>query len=101
MALCDYGCSKTWDGAYFTTEEPMCGGDLIKSVLEGFQAADPLAAAERGLSTTDWPEKEQWSSKNNPWMLRSLRHVIEQQCPVSTNPELGRFWELLTATPGK
>lgn len=100
MALCDPGCAKTWDGAYFTSQAAMCGGGLVKSVLEQFQSIDPLAAAERGLSTTDWPEAEQWSSKNTPWMLRGLGRAIDQQCPVATNPELGRFRAVLTNAVG-
>lgn len=100
MALCDPGCAKSWDGAYFRSEAAMCGGGFVKSVLEQFESLDPLAAAERGLPQNDWPEAEQWSSKNNPWMLRGLGRAMDQQCPVATTPELGRFRSLLTTVAG-
>lgn len=96
MALCDPGCVASWDGKYFKSKGQMCGGGFLKAVLEEFQESAPIAAVSRGLAPNDWPENEQRSSDNNPWMLGSVGRAMDRQCPVESNPELGRFRALLT-----
>lgn len=100
MALCDPGCVTSWDGMYFRGAAPMCGGGFVKAVLEEFQSLDPLAAMARGRTPDNWPESEQWSADNNPWMLRGVRQAMDRQCPIGANSELTGFRALLTSVVG-
>lgn len=76
-------------------QAPVCGGLLIKTVLEEFQSVDPLAAKARGLEAANWTEQEQRSERNNAWMLGGLAKAVVQQCPVLSQPELADFTQVL------
>jgi hypothetical protein len=101
MYLCDSVCSgsntpaKAWNGDVYRHSGHFCGGKLVRSALEQFQAAEKEAARERGIDPTNWPEREQRSDKNNPLLLRGLRRAIESQCQLHGNPELDAFHRLL------
>lgn len=101
MYLCDSVCSgsntpaKAWNGDVYRHSGHFCGGKLVRSALEQFQVVEKEAARERGIDPTNWPEREQRSDKNNPLLLRGLRHAIESQCQLHGNPELDVFHRLL------
>jgi hypothetical protein len=65
-----------------------CGGAFVKSLLETFDTLDDKAAITRGIDRENWPEVEQRSSANEPWMLQGLANTMEQQCPIAGNQEL-------------
>jgi hypothetical protein len=102
MYLCDSACigstpATAWkDGAY-TPHSGFCGGGLVRGTLEQYKMLDKDAAFERGIDPSDWPENEQRSAKNNPFLLRGLRRAIENVCPVHANAELEAFHSLLAA----
>lgn len=100
LYLCDSACSGStpavaWKAGAYRPGAQFCGGGLVRSVLEQFQASDKEAAQARGIDANDWPEEEQRSEQNNPFLLRGLRRAIESQCPVRGNPELEAFYGLL------
>jgi len=90
LHLCDPACKAGTAGK-------LCGGFLVRPLLEQYQSLDSVAAKARGIDPGDWPESEQRSNKNNPYLMLGLSRVIETRCPLDNNPELGRFHELLTA----
>ncbi|TAK60924.1 hypothetical protein [Methylobacter sp.] len=101
MYLCDSVCGgsstpvKVSNGGIYRFSGHFCGGELVRSTLEQFQIVDKEAAHVRGIDSTNWPENEQRSDKNNPFLLRGLRRAIESQCLVRGNPELEAFHKLL------
>lgn len=100
MYLCDSDCSGStaatvWSGGAYSSRGRFCGGGLVRSVLEQYRMLDKEAAVARGIDPVDWPEDEQRSVKNDSFLLRGLRRAIENQCPVSGNPELKAFHNLL------
>jgi hypothetical protein len=102
MYLCDSSCSGStpataWKGGAYTPHSGFCGGGLVRSTLEQYKMLDKEAALERGIDPSNWPENEQRSAKNNPFLLRGLRSAIENHCPVHGNAELEAFHSLLMA----
>jgi len=90
--LCDPTCALP---ATNTIQAPVCGGRLVKTVLEEFQSAEPLAAKARDSEPSHWTEQEQRSERNNAWMLTALAKAMQQQCPVTSQPELAEFMQVL------
>jgi hypothetical protein len=102
MYLCDSACSGStpataWNDGAYTPHSGFCGGRLVRSTLEQYKMIDKEAAQTRRIDPTDWPENEQRSPKNNPFLLRGLRRAIENECPVHGNSELKAFHTLLEA----
>jgi len=100
MYLCDFACSgstpeSAWHSGSYTPNSQFCGAELVRSTLEQFQLIDKEVAHMRRINANDWPEKEQRSYQNNPFLLRGLRRAIESQCLVDRNPELKAFYDLL------
>lgn len=89
MTLCDASCNSS------ISEKRFCGGKLVRATLEQFQSLDKEAARARGIDPNNWPEGEQRSGRNRPFLLLGLRRVIESQCPLRTNHELAAFHSLL------
>ena len=97
MRLCDAACPAA------TAERrvpQVCGGRFVKHFLEELRTADPLAARARGIDPGDWPEKEQRSARNNPWLLDSLARSMAAQCPSEGNAELATFLSVLQSARG-
>lgn len=92
--LCDPQCAAKPEGRF-------CGGGLARTVLERFREIDRKAAQARGISPDDWPEEEQRSPANNPWMLRGVLQAIEARCPSEPSGELANFRRVVreAATP--
>ena len=95
MRLCEPSCKVDKNSASFRPDATLCGGALVKPLLESLQKIDPDAAQARGLNPKDWPEHEQSSNQNNPWILKGLRQALEKQCPISSQAELATFHQLL------
>ncbi len=100
MYLCDASCSGSGVAGAdkrdsYLPRARFCGGKLVRATLEQYQTLDKEAARLRGIDPNDWPEDEQWSERNNPFLLRGLRRAIESQCPVQRNPELAAFRNVL------
>ena len=92
MRLCDPGCRFASGKA---GQPRLCGGFLVRPLLEQYQRLDRKAAFDRGIDPDNWPETEQRSSKNNPYLLSGLHKAIEANCPLVINSELSRFNNLL------
>lgn len=73
----------------------LCDAGLVRATLEQFQSLDREAARARGIDPADWPEEEQRSERNNPFLLAGLRRAVENRCPLRGNPELQVFHGLL------
>lgn len=100
MYLCDSACSGStpataWKGGAYTPRSQFCGSGLVRSTLEQYKMIDKEAAQTRGIDPTDWPENEQRSAKNDPFLLHGLRRAIENECPVHGNSEFKAFYALL------
>jgi hypothetical protein len=103
MYLCDVSCSGStsaaaWKTGSYVPRGRICGGGLVRAALEQYQTLDKQAARLRGIDPNDWPEEEQWSERNNPFLLLGLRRAIEKQCQLRSNPELEAFHKLLKET---
>jgi hypothetical protein len=103
MYLCDTSCSGSTPAVAgmgneykeYLPRTRFCGGSLVRATLEQFQVLDKEAARTRSIDPNDWPEAEQWSERNNPYLLLGLRRAIESQCSLRGNPELEAFHSLL------
>lgn len=84
--LCDPGCQKG---------PTPCGRSLVSPLLEQMAREDLIAARDRKLNPEDWPEKEQKSPANQPYILSALRKTLLTHCPVEQSPELRAFTQLL------
>jgi hypothetical protein len=96
MMLCDQSCAVPVNSASTAIEfrplsGPMCGGGMIKTVLEKFREQDGKAAKARKLDVKNWPEDEQRAEINNPWILAGLTDAMTQHCPIQSNVELTKF----------
>lgn len=83
MQVCEPACKR----AAVAYAVP-CGGDLVRSTLESFQRMDAQASADRGLDPRDWPEEEQRSPANTPYMARGLLKAVGKSCPRPWAAEL-------------
>lgn len=107
--LCDSSCvvsKKSQNGA--PVENPIamtiiggkttqvCGGPIVRPLLEALNDQDDRAAKDRGLDPNKWPEREQRSSANNPYILAAIKTVLESSCPLKASSELRRFHALVT-----
>lgn len=72
-----------------------CGGALVRSTLEAFQQMDAVASADRGLDPHDWPEAEQRSPANIPYMARGLLNAVGRTCTKPWAAELETFATVL------
>lgn len=90
MVMCDASCGGTR-----AAPGRFCGGGLVRATLEQYRALDKEAARARGINPDNWPEEEQRSGHNNPFLLLGLRRAIENHCPLRANPELQAFHGLL------
>ncbi|CAG0973178.1 hypothetical protein RHDC4_01405 [Rhodocyclaceae bacterium] len=95
MGLCDPGCA--WSAEDGGASRGRCGVRFVRPFLEALQAADRAAAQARGIDPAGWPESEQRSERNNPWLLDSLAATVARHCAVEANAELGMFLEALKA----
>jgi hypothetical protein len=69
----------------------LCGRSFFKDLLENYERIDRLVARERGIDPTLWPEKQQRSTENNPYLLRGLAETVETHCPQRQHDELRAF----------
>jgi hypothetical protein len=73
----------------------LCGTQFVRPLLESMQSLDQAAAKARGIDAEDWPEDEQRSEKNNPYLLRGVAKAMQTQCKVDGNKEIKQFYRLL------
>lgn len=96
IGLCEPGC--TWAAPDREAGAGRaCGGRFVRHYLAELQAADRAAAAARGIDPLDWPEAEQRSDRNNPWLLGGLADTIRMRCPADHGSELAGFLGVLKA----
>ncbi len=69
----------------------LCGSGILKYSLENFGQQDRAAAAVRGINPQDWPEDEQWSEANNPYLIQGLAQAVQAHCPTTSSTELAQF----------
>jgi hypothetical protein len=96
--LCDPDCTReprTLADSCAETKPAVCGRAIVRPLLLAFDKADDLAALERNLLQTYWPEDEQKAAENNPYMLAALASVVAEHCPVDTDAELSVFHDVL------
>ncbi len=86
VLMCDPGCQKS---------DITCGYSLVRPLFEELVRQDLIAAKDRGLDAKDWPEREQKSKENNPYLLKGLDVTLTQNCPVSSSAELMDFVKLI------
>jgi hypothetical protein len=96
--LCDPGCERkprTLSDGCEESAPAVCGRAFVKPLLVALDIADDQAAYDRDLSLSYWPEDEQRSDENEPYMLEALADVIASRCPIASNAELAAFHDLL------
>lgn len=98
MRLCAPDCQlQALGGKAERAASEICGARFVKRFLSDLSAMNEVAAVARGINPRDWPEDEQRSPRNNPWLLKSLARSIGKQCPVGSNAEIARFLDVLNA----
>lgn len=90
MLVCEPACKRP--AAPYAVP---CGGTLVRSTLEAFQRMDAQASADRGLDPHDWPEEEQRSAANTPYMARGLLQAVGKSCPRPWAAELAALADVL------
>lgn len=73
----------------------LCGTQLVRPLLERLQSLDQIAARSRGLDASDWPEDEQRSARNNPYLLQGVKQSMQAKCKMDDSKELKQFYQLL------
>ncbi|MBS1188630.1 MAG: hypothetical protein H6R10_422 [Rhodocyclaceae bacterium] len=93
---CNPSCQVSWKGTRYRSEAAMCSPGLVKALLDEYHLLDREAAKARGFNPERWPESEQKSLDNNPWLLAGLDRAIDKQCaPSAPDSELGKFRRLI------
>lgn len=95
IRLCAGDCPRQSPPATDGTGPQVCGGRFVKRFLEELRTLDTRAALARGIDPHDWPEAEQRSARNNPWLLDGLARALESQCRVDGDTELTTFLGVL------
>ncbi len=102
--LCDADCTAPQDRADASSAtggdgdvERACGATIVRPLLEALGVQDDIAATDRGIDPDNWPETEQRSLDNNPYILAAVETVLETSCPLETSAELRRFHAVVTA----
>ncbi|GAB6043521.1 hypothetical protein [Endothiovibrio diazotrophicus] len=92
--LCDPGCDR---GPVNRAEGRLCGRKIVRPLLEKLERLDKVAARDRGIDSAAWPEREQRASANDPYILRAVKEVMEDACPLRESEELVAFHRLLSS----
>ncbi len=79
----------------------LCGKKVWGVTLENFGRLDRQAALARDLDPTAWPEDEQYSVANNPYLLKGIAEAVQQSCPTQDSAEIRQFLSVIkTRTSG-
>jgi len=73
-----------------------CSASALRKLLEELDRADDVAAKERNIDNNHWPEEEQRSEENNPYIFNGLRSFILGSCQYGNNMELKNFLAVLS-----
>lgn len=73
----------------------LCGKKVWSVTLENFSRLDRQAALARGLDPTAWPEDEQFSTDNIPYLLKGIAEAIQQSCPTQDSAEIRQFLSIV------
>lgn len=87
-----YGAAPLWNRI-----AEHCGVTIFGDILAAFQRIDPEIARARGLKPMAWPEEEQRSTRNTPYLLRGLSNVLDEHCARKGGRELDEFKVMLRA----
>ena len=75
-----------------------CGSRWLGVMLTTNDRLDDEAARSRGIPIDDWPEYEQRTPENNPYLLRSLRETLAApHCMAAETTEIRAFTSLVDA----
>ncbi|GAB4215204.1 MAG: hypothetical protein Fur007_12810 [Rhodoferax sp.] len=85
--LCDPACREPSKGAL----PRACAASWLRSLLLAMGEQDQRAAQARGIPPNAWPEAEQRSPANVPFMVEALVHSVQSSCPVADSTELQTF----------
>ena len=91
--------SKTYDNAsFFKRFTEVCRKKIfIKTFFEELSLQDIEVEKKYNYKKMDWKEKDQKSSKNNPFIFRALQKTINKICP-NNNQEIQSFYKLINQT---
>jgi hypothetical protein len=73
----------------------LCGNSVWGIALENFSRLDRQAALARNLDPNDWPEDEQFSAANVPYLLKGISEAVQKSCPTQSNPEVRQFLSVI------
>lgn len=76
-----------------------CSAGWLKNFLQHMGQQDQRAASDRGIAPSAWPEAEQRSPANQPYIVAALAASVRQSCPVAESAELQRFLRVAEPTP--
>jgi hypothetical protein len=86
---------KYKNASYFKRFDELCKKDnFIKIFLEELSSQDKKIEDKYNYKKMDWLEKDQKSSKNNPFIFKAIQNSIIKTCP-SDNKEIQTFYKLI------
>ncbi len=79
-----YDASQFWNELILRADNGTHGKTFIRHLLETLREMDEVAARERGINRANWPEAEQRSEKNNPYIWRAIQKTLKDMGYSST-----------------
>jgi hypothetical protein len=79
----------------------LCGETVWSVTLENFNRVDRQAALARGLDTSAWPEAEQFSTDNDPYLLKGISEALQESCPTKDTTEIRQFLSVISSRTGE
>lgn len=87
-----YGAAPLWSRL-----AQLCGVAVYGSILAAYEQVDHEISRARGLKPMAWPEAEQRSARNTPYLLRGLSTALDEHCVTKGGSEIEEFKTLLRA----
>lgn len=85
-----YGAASLWNRI-----AEHCGARIFGDILSSYERIDQEISRERGFKSRSWPEVEQRSTRNTPYLLRGLLNALDDHCAGKGDSELEGFKTLL------
>ena len=94
--------SQSYDAQTFWSRLiTLCGQKVWGVTLENFNRMDRQAALARGLDPTAWPEAEQFSTDNDPYLLKGISEALQESCPTQDTTEIRQFLSVMSSRTGE
>ncbi len=73
-----YDANTFWNELILRSDKAALGKNFIKKLLEKLGEIDGVAARDRGIESAPWPESEQRSEDNDPYIWRAVLETMRE-----------------------